>query len=104
MARRPSVQTAAVVTALLDAEQDWSYGYELSKKLAMPSGTLYPILMRLSERGQLETRWSEPATKGRPPRHMYRLTEAGSLWAVNVVVASSTASPRVVPRVVGEPG
>ena len=42
----------------------------------LKSGTLYPILMRLKERGWLETRW-EVVENGKPPRHMYRLTPDG---------------------------
>jgi DNA-binding PadR family transcriptional regulator len=29
----------------------WQYGYELSQITELKSGTLYPILMRLSDRG-----------------------------------------------------
>ena len=49
------------------------YGYELARATRLSSGTLYPILMRLEERGLLEARW-ELATR---PRHVYRLTMDG---------------------------
>ena len=48
----------------------------------MASGTLYPILMRLSDQGHLEAKWAESPAQGRPPRHIYRLTTAGKAWAV----------------------
>ena len=102
MARRPSAQTIAVLAALLDSPTTWAYGYDLSMRLGIPSGTLYPILMRLHDRGRLETRWSDSATRGRPPRHMYRLTEGGRAWAAEAV--SVRQSPRIVPRPVGEMG
>jgi PadR family transcriptional regulator PadR len=34
------------------------------------------ILVRLADRGLLETSW-EPGVDSRPPRHLYRLTPAG---------------------------
>jgi DNA-binding PadR family transcriptional regulator len=36
-----------------------------------------PILIRLADRGQLETTWEADIPAGRPPRHLYRLTGAG---------------------------
>ena len=48
--RRPSPQTAAVVLALADGS-GWSHGYDLCKQLRLKAGTVYPILMRLHERG-----------------------------------------------------
>jgi DNA-binding PadR family transcriptional regulator len=42
----------------------------------LKSGSLYPILMRLADRGLLETEW-ETNEAGKPPRHLYRLTPDG---------------------------
>jgi PadR family transcriptional regulator PadR len=77
--RRPSPQTAAVLRALFAQPDEWRYGYELGREVGLKAGSLYPILIRLSEREQLEARWEElPAdSAGRPPRHLYRLTGAG---------------------------
>ena len=38
---------------------------------------MYPILMRLADRGFLETSWDSGVPAGRPPRHLYRLTDTG---------------------------
>lgn len=76
--RPPSRQTLAVLEAIAAARQEWSYGLELSKATGLKSGSLYPILMRLDERGLLESCWLEPERPGRPPRHGYRITKAGS--------------------------
>jgi DNA-binding PadR family transcriptional regulator len=83
MPRRPdtSPQTLRVFAALLDDPGEWHYGYALSKRTSLASGTLYPILMRLAERSMLDTRWEEPTTPGRPPRHAYRLTADGAALA-----------------------
>jgi DNA-binding PadR family transcriptional regulator len=74
--RRLSAQTIAVLTALAQGA-GWSYGLELSKRTGLKSGSLYPILIRLADRGLLESRWLEPERPGRPPRHAYRITNAG---------------------------
>jgi len=72
-----SRQTRALLAALLERSQMWRHGYDLSKETGLKSGTLYPLLMRLSEQGLLESRWQEPERSGLPPRHVYRLTAAG---------------------------
>lgn len=79
MTRARSFSPAArlVLTALLDRAGSWSYGYDLAKITGVKSGTLYPLLIRLEERGLLQTEWQPPAEPGRPPRHTYRLTVAG---------------------------
>lgn len=75
---RMSRQTLMIFTALLAEPREWRYGYDLSRETSLKSGTLYPILMRLSKRGWLETKWTASEGPGRPPRHMYRLTPDGS--------------------------
>ncbi|MDE2112416.1 MAG: helix-turn-helix transcriptional regulator [Alphaproteobacteria bacterium] len=83
MARRPNIsrQTRLLLLAMLDAPSNWRHGYELSRETGLKSGTLYPILMRLSDRGLLESKWQEPEQAGRPPRHAYRLTPDGLAFA-----------------------
>ncbi len=80
--RSLSSQTIAVLEAISSARQSWSYGLEISKVTGLKSGSLYPILMRLDERGLLESCWLEPERPGRPPRHGYRITKTG-LAALN---------------------
>jgi DNA-binding PadR family transcriptional regulator len=75
--RPPSPQTVAVLLALADEPKTWRYGYDLCQQLDLKPGTLYPILIRLADRGLLETAWESDAPPGRPPRHMYRLTGEG---------------------------
>jgi len=77
LTRRPSAQTAAVLRALSDEPTTWRYGYELVSQLGIGSGSLYPILMRLTDRGLLEADWETDGRPGRPARHLYRLTAAG---------------------------
>jgi DNA-binding PadR family transcriptional regulator len=75
--RKLSPQTLAILGALANRPADWLYGLELAKLTGLKSGSLYPILIRLADRTLLESRWLEPAERGRPPRHAYRITAAG---------------------------
>ena len=90
--RRPSAQTTAVVVALAEEPAAWRYGYQLSQQLDIKPGSLYPILVRLTDRGLLEAVWeTDAAAGGRPPRHLYRLTGSGRALATELA-ASSAAS------------
>jgi PadR family transcriptional regulator, regulatory protein PadR len=96
--RSASPQTLRVFGALLDNPDDWRHGYELSKQTGLPSGTLYPILIRLADRGLLDSRWEPPRQPGRPPRHAYRLTADGVRAARTALAAAEQAAqPRLRP-------
>jgi PadR family transcriptional regulator, regulatory protein PadR len=86
--RPPSPQTVNVLRALAADPARWRYGYDLVTEVNLKSGSLYPILVRLADRGLLETSW-EPGVGSRPPRHLYRLTGAGREF-----VAALTAAHR----------
>ena len=87
MTREPntSPQTIRVLQLLLEEPTAWHYGYDLSQRTRLKSGTLYPILIRLADQGWLETRWAEPERQGRPARHTYRLTQVGFREAAALV-------------------
>ena len=93
--RRPSAQTAAVLFALAERGENWSHGYDLCRRLGLKAGTMYPILMRLADRGQVETAWEQDPPRGRPPRHLYRLSPAG---AELVAELRAAAADKLVPR------
>ena len=90
-----SPQTLRVLEALLETPDVWQYGYDLSRRTGLKSGTLYPILIRLADQGWLATCWSEPEQAGRPPRHLYRLTSEGASRAGDAV-ATRTARRAVL--------
>jgi PadR family transcriptional regulator, regulatory protein PadR len=96
--RRPSAQTVAVLLALADDPATWRYGYDLCRHLGLKAGSLYPILMRLAERGLLETSWETETPSGRPPRHLYRLTGPGLAVAADLAPQrdNAKAQPRRV--------
>jgi PadR family transcriptional regulator, regulatory protein PadR len=85
--RRPSPQTVAVLTALAGDPSTWRHGYDLGQQVGLKAGSLYPILIRLCDRGLLETRWETDVPRGRPARHLYRLTGAGVRLAREVAAS-----------------
>jgi DNA-binding PadR family transcriptional regulator len=91
--RPPSAQTILVLRALAADPARWRYGYDLATEVRLKSGSLYPILVRLADRGMLETSW-EPGEGSRPPRHLYRLSTAGREY----VAALPARSGKTVPR------
>ena len=86
--RRPSAQTAAVLQALAADPGRWRYGYDLCIQLGIRAGSMYPILIRLADRGLLETGWESQQVPGRPARHLYRLTAAGRDSAASPALAA----------------
>lgn len=79
--RRPSPQAISLFAALLSRQGRWQYGYDLSKELDVRTGSLYPLLIRLTDEGLLESEWQPPSRPGLPARHGYRLTDAGAAFA-----------------------
>ena len=66
-----------LIEALFARPHEWRHGYDLMKETGLLSGTLYPLLMRMTDQRLVEAEWREPAQAGRPARHAYRLTAAG---------------------------
>ena len=75
--RPPSAQAINVLRALAADPSRWRYGYDLGTQVRLKSGSLYPILVRLADRGLLEATWERgpeglaapsplPAEHGRP--------------------------------------
>ena len=98
MASHPefSAQTLSVLAALLDQPAQWQHGYALAKQTGLKSGTLYPILIRLADRGLVEARWQDEPQPGRPRRHLYRLTADGLATATGALAsAAESAAARV---------
>lgn len=104
MSRIPntSPHTLLVLSLLLESPRSWHYGYGVSQHTGLRSGTLYPILARLTESGWLEARWEESDQPGRPPRHTYRLTAMGAAAARKQLAdAKRTSWRRLLPGLGG---
>lgn len=80
-----------LVAALAARAPEWWHGYELMKETGLMSGTVYPLLMRMTDQGLVEAQWCAPEQPGRPARHAYRLTAAG------LQLARDVASDRTAP-------
>jgi PadR family transcriptional regulator, regulatory protein PadR len=75
--RKLSPQALSVLMVLCAEPRAWRHGYDIARDTGLKSGTLYPILIRLADRGWLEACWEEEQPAGRPRRHLYRLTSEG---------------------------
>jgi DNA-binding PadR family transcriptional regulator len=95
--RKPSRQMLAVLERLSVTAPEWRHGYDLMKEAGLLSGTLYPLLMRMTDQGLVEAKWLEPSQPGRPPRHAYRLTAKGLALAQSVAKGESAWPARVLP-------
>ena len=85
--REFSPQTLSVLAALYEQPSQWQHGYALAGQTGLKSGTLYPILIRLADRGLVEACWQDEPVPGRPRRHLYRLTADGLARAAEALAA-----------------
>jgi PadR family transcriptional regulator, regulatory protein PadR len=94
-----SAQTLSVLAALCEEPSHWRHGYALAEQTGLKSGTLYPILIRLAERGLVEACWQEEPAPGRPRRHLYRLTAPGLASAMEATASAAGSAARPAARV-----
>ncbi|WP_344504256.1 PadR family transcriptional regulator [Dactylosporangium maewongense] len=98
---RMTAAVAKVVSAFLADPAVDRYGLDLMRATGHPSGTLYPILLRLQRAGWVDAHWEDidPVAVGRPARRYYRLTPDGVV-AARTAVAELYArlAPVVAPR------
>ena len=87
--REFSPQTLSVLAALFQEPSRWQHGYALASQTGLRSGTLYPILIRLADRGLVEACWQDEPQPGRPRRHLYRLTAAGLASATGALASAA---------------
>ena len=93
-----SAQTLSVLAALCQEPSQWQHGYALAKQTGLKSGTLYPILIRLADRGLVEACWQDEPVPGRPRRHLYRLTADGLASATGPLAAAAPPKAQPAPR------
>jgi DNA-binding PadR family transcriptional regulator len=85
-----------LLEALSARAQQWRHGYDLMKETGLSSGTLYPLLVRMTAQGLIEAEWREPVQPGRPARHAYRLTNAGVAMALAAADSEVRSAPKAV--------
>jgi PadR family transcriptional regulator, regulatory protein PadR len=80
---RMTLQTLAVLQAMLQDPAGAHYGLEISKAVGFPTGTIYPILARLERARWVSSDWEnvDPSDEGRPRRRLYMLTGEGAATA-----------------------
>jgi DNA-binding PadR family transcriptional regulator len=61
-----SAQALSALAALEAEPRSRSHGYLIAKETGPRSGTLYPILIWLAERGLVEACWEDGQPAGRP--------------------------------------
>lgn len=76
--RKPSAQAVAVLEALRENPAAGRYGADLIRETGLAAGSLYPVLMRLADRGVLAASWVPGPQPGRPARHLYQMTGPGT--------------------------
>lgn len=93
MNRRLSPQALAVLSALAEPPLRERHGYDLGRQVGLKAGSLYPILIRLADRGLVAASWEVDSPPGRPRRHLYRILGAGvDLLLETTTERRSTAS------------
>ena len=85
-----TLQTQAVLRVLLDHPLHEHYGLEISKAAGLPSGSLYPTMVRLERAGWVSSDWEkvDPHAVGRPRRRYYKLTPDGAEMAEQALAAT----------------
>ncbi|WP_313337430.1 PadR family transcriptional regulator [Sphingobium yanoikuyae] len=78
------------------ADRQWRHGYDLMKATGLLSGTLYPLLMRMTDQGLVDAEWREPTQAGRPARHAYRLTAEGYALARDIALQDAALAKKEV--------
>jgi PadR family transcriptional regulator, regulatory protein PadR len=91
-----SAQTLAVLADLAATPTQWRHGYGIARDTGLKSGTLYPVLIRLADRGLVEARWEDEQPAGRPRRHLYRLTPTGLATAAAALEKAPSARTAAV--------
>jgi len=87
-APRLTKPTIAVLEVLLAATQDApAWGLSICRDADLGSGTVYPILDRLLERGWVSSYDEAEPHPGRPARRYYELTGTGRLQAQDALAA-----------------
>lgn len=85
-----TLPTVLVLHVLLGGE---TYGLRICESTGLQSGSVSPILRRLTEAGWLTSRWEDidPTERGRPRRNYHSLTAEGREVALAAVKRASKA-------------
>jgi DNA-binding PadR family transcriptional regulator len=78
-----SAPTLRVLKLLLEMPLERRSGADISRRVPVGSGTLYPMLARLEKVGWVTSEWEviDPSEAGRPRRRFYKLSALGQTKA-----------------------
>jgi PadR family transcriptional regulator PadR len=89
-----------VLGCLLGADEA-IWGLNISAATGRPTGTVYPLLVRLEQASLVTSDWEAANDRPGPRRRLYALTPAGQDWASRLCTAAKPArSSRPATRVV----
>jgi DNA-binding PadR family transcriptional regulator len=91
---KPTIAVLEVLLASTDEAPAW--GLSICRDADLGSGTVYPILDRLEERGWVSSRAESEPHPGRPPRRYYELTNTGRSLAVSALAARRARQQRTL--------
>jgi PadR family transcriptional regulator PadR len=76
---RLTLASLKVLRVFLESPKQQLAGVDIQKLGRVPTGTLYPILLRFEAAGWLDGKWEDidPREAGRPRKRFYRLTPTG---------------------------
>jgi DNA-binding PadR family transcriptional regulator len=72
-----------VLGCLLGAEES-IWGLNIAAATGRPTGTVYPILVRLAQASLVTSDWEAANERPGPRRRLYALTPAGQDWAASL--------------------
>jgi DNA-binding PadR family transcriptional regulator len=98
--RRLSHRGLRILKLLLEDVRTPYSGSDLMQLTGIPSGNLYPLLMKFERDGVLKSSWEEidPKIAKRPRRRLYRLTPAGFELAQRALRELAVASAVLEPK------
>ena len=79
-----------VLGCLLHADEA-IWGLNISASTGRPTGTVYPLLVRLEQAALVTSDWEPANDRPGPRRRLYALTPAGQDWARTLCAAARTA-------------
>jgi PadR family transcriptional regulator PadR len=89
-----SVPALAVLAALAARPSGWRHGYDLVRETGLKPGTLYPILVRLADRGIVQACRQEGEPAGRPGATCTRLTSDGTATGTAALAVARAPAAR----------
>jgi len=97
--RRPGYAGVALLKALKSGAR---YGLDLMEATELPSGTVYPQMRRLEQRGFVRSAWEAgdaAREHGRPRRRYYEITPEGEIALAEAIAQFVSLTAPAAPQV-----